>query len=59
MSDLGMCDWEIVSSISDSDHSLNCFTSLFNTVADKHAPYKKLRVKDSSNPWFTHELSEK
>jgi hypothetical protein len=47
------------SSISDSDQALKCFTSPFDSVADKHDPYKRLRVKDRSNPWFTHELYER
>lgn len=48
-----------MSNISDSDQALNDFTSLLNSISDTPALFKKLRVRDRANPWFTHELSEK
>jgi hypothetical protein len=41
--------------ISDSDQALNCLTSLLNSIADKHAPFKTL--KDRGTSWFTHETA--
>uniref|UniRef100_A0A3Q3GUZ1 Reverse transcriptase domain-containing protein n=1 Tax=Labrus bergylta TaxID=56723 RepID=A0A3Q3GUZ1_9LABR len=43
--------------IPDVDHALEYFTNTFLTIIDKHAPFKKLRVKDSSSPWLSTELS--
>lgn len=39
------------------DLALDCFISNFNAIANTHAPFKKFRVKDRTNPWFTTELS--
>ncbi len=33
------------------------FINTFNSVVNKHTPFKKQRIKDRSNPWFTSELS--
>ena len=30
----------------------------FNSLANKHAPFKKHGVKNRLNPWFTPEISE-
>ena len=43
--------------IYDAEQALDHFISVFNCVSDIHAPYKKLRVKNRSNPWFSHEVS--
>ena len=34
------------------------FLSVFHAVTDKHAPFKKCRIKNRFNPWFTHDISE-
>ena len=47
-----------ISSIQNPDCALNLFIKTFNSVADKHAPYKKFRVKNRHNPWFSSEISE-
>jgi hypothetical protein len=41
------------------DHELfpEHFSSIFISLADKHAHFKQFRVNDSANPWFS-ELSE-
>lgn len=45
LSDLGFCGWGPVSDISNSDQALHCFTSLLNSIADKHVPFKKLSIE--------------
>ena len=32
--------------------------NIFNSVVDKHAPIKKVRVKARSSPWFTADLAD-
>ena len=43
--------------IPDVEMALEFFNKTFISIIDKHAPWKRLRVKNSSPPWFTPELS--
>ncbi len=52
-----MCDLHKVSLISDPDMALTFFSNIFNSIADKHAPLKRLQIKCRHSPWFLHELS--
>lgn len=37
--------------------ALDSFVSSFNTIANKHAPLKRIHIKNRVTPWFSQELS--
>ncbi len=43
--------------IPDASLALDHFINTFNSEVNKHAPFKKQRMKDWSSPWFTSNLS--
>ena len=43
--------------IPDPDLALHHLATVFNNITDKFAPFKRLRIKNRSNPWFTNVLS--
>ncbi len=45
------------SEIPDVDMALDFFSKSFLSIVNKHAPYKRLRIKNRSIPWFTSGLS--
>lgn len=47
----------ITAEISDVQVALQFFTDIFIPCVDKHAPFKRLRIKDRTVPWFSSELS--
>ena len=55
--DLSLSDISSVTTIPDPNIALNYFAKTFNSFAEKHAPFKKLRVKNRSNPWFSPEIA--
>ena len=55
--DLAYSDLSNIFHISDPELALDFFINRFNSLVNKHAPYKKIRVKNRSNKWFTNELS--
>ncbi|KAL7865358.1 hypothetical protein SRHO_G00106050 [Serrasalmus rhombeus] len=57
LSDLAMSEIHLTLEISDVDGALNHFSKTFLTVVNKHAPFKKSRIRDRSSPWFTGEVS--
>lgn len=57
INDLYASNTQSPTDLMDVDLALDCFISNFNSIANTHAPYKKFRVKDRLNPWFTTELS--
>ena len=57
LNDLYNSDIHLTSEIPDTDLALDCFLKSFISVLDRHAPFKMMRVKNRSNPWFTTELS--
>ena len=44
--------------IPDSELAPSHFKTVFNNIADKHVPFKRWRVQNRLNSWFTPELSE-
>ncbi len=60
MDRLSSVTWPIVtyhtSEILDEESALEYFTKSFLSITDKHAPFKKLRLKNRSSSWFTPEL---
>ena len=56
--DLAQMDWSHVSLIPSVDESFTYFLDLFSLVANKHAPLKKVRIKNRSNPWFSRILGD-
>ena len=52
----GLCN---TLSFNDPQLALKYFILTFNSVADKHAPFKTLRVKNRRNPWFSSDISIK
>eukprot|EP00112_Aurelia_sp_Birch-Aquarium-sp1_P001440 Seg1155.1 transcript_id=Seg1155.1/GoldUCD/mRNA.D3Y31 product="hypothetical protein" protein_id=Seg1155.1/GoldUCD/D3Y31 len=48
--------WNEIDSIDCIDEAATHWESLFNRVADKHAPIKKQRVKGFKTPWVTNEV---
>lgn len=53
--DLNVCD---LSLITDPELTLAYFSNAFNTLADKHAPFRRLWIKDRHTVWFSQEHSE-
>merc|ERR1712239_44211 len=57
LSELVNSDISYTSDILDVDMALEFFIKTFLSITDKHAPLKRLRVKNRTTPWFTPELS--
>ena len=57
LTDLFYIDIGLTSAMPDPDLALFFFISTFNDVANKHAPKKKIRMKNRINPWFSSEIS--
>ena len=55
--DLNAADWSRVSLIPDVELSWSYFVDLLMSIIDKHAPYKRYRVKGRENPWCSDELA--
>ena len=55
--DLSVSNLQDIFSFKDPHLALNHFIYTFNSIADKHAPFKKIRVKNRRNPWFSSEIS--
>ena len=56
--DLALLDWSHISLIPSVDESFSYFLNLFSSVANKHAPLKKIRIKNRTNPWFSRDLAD-
>lgn len=56
--DLNSADWSRVSIIPDVELAWPYFADLLTTFIDRHAPYKRYRVKGRDNPWFIVELAK-
>ena len=57
LGDINSCDWSHVMSEPDVQVALYSFIDSFNTVVNKHAPFKRVRIKDRVTPWFSPGLS--
>ncbi len=55
--DLNFADWSRVSIIPDVELAWSYFADLLMSIIDKHAPYKRYRVRGRENPWFSEELA--
>ncbi len=56
--DLFLADLDKICLLTDPELAWAEFSHIFNSLTDKRAPYKRFRVKDCFNPWFSNELSE-
>ena len=56
LTDLTQSNISKTSELQTADSALNLFAETFTSILDKHAPFKKLRVKDRTTPWLTKEL---
>lgn len=56
--DLADIEWDRLALIPTIDDAVALFQSQFLTIANKHAPLKKFRVKNRDNPWFSNELAQ-
>lgn len=54
--DLYHSDLERLCLVPDPELATEHFSLVFNAIANKHAPYKSLRVKNRSSPWFTDDV---
>ena len=52
INDLYHSDINFTSEIPDVEMALDYFSKDFLAIVDNHPPFKKLRIKDRSNPWF-------
>ena len=57
LEDLKDVDWSFIGLCDNVEVALDSFATTFNDFVDKHAPYKKSRIKDRVVPWVTQELS--
>ena len=59
LNDLSVSPLAMVYNITEPTEALDFWLDTFNTVYDKHAPYKQKRVRSVPKPkWFTKELQE-
>lgn len=58
MHDIHSSDINCVDSIPDPELAFSYFSSTFNSIVNKHAPLRRYRVKNRSNPWFSNNLSK-
>ncbi len=56
--DLSFSDIFSTTAIPDPCIALNYVIKICNSIADKHAPFKKLRIKNRSNPWFSSDVAD-
>ena len=55
--DLAGISWNDIDLIPSVDDAWLFFKSALLTILNKHAPFKKLRTRNRSSPWFTPDLS--
>ena len=51
-------NWSEIFNTENIDSAWNCFKQLFRSVIDDIAPFKEIRVKQRSEPWFDTELRD-
>ncbi len=54
--DLNLCDWNRVNLILEPEIVLQYFKSLFLDIINKHAPFRKYKIKGRDNPWHFTEI---
>ena len=55
--DLWDFDWSRISLFNDVELAWKYFHDAFTNIINKHAPFRKFRVKGRDNPWFSSQLS--
>ncbi|XP_055755262.1 uncharacterized protein LOC129834369 [Salvelinus fontinalis] len=55
--DLFYFDWSEIELIPDVETAWIIFHDAFPQIVNKHAPFRRFRVKGRDNPWFSSELS--
>ena len=53
---LDNCDWSLVLNSNCVNTAWSNFTQIFNTVLNKIAPYRVIRIKQSTEPWMTSSI---
>ena len=53
MNDLTEVNWSPVLDEGDTSRAWDIFLILFNNIANKHAPFKKMRVPEVTQKWVT------
>ena len=56
--DVSKVPWSVVENAENVDDAVFSWTTLFNDVAQDHAPIKTQRVKGTHVPWMTKELAD-
>ena len=51
-------EWNRMELIPDVELAFSYFHNAFQDVCNRHAPFKKFRIKGRENPWFTKELTK-
>lgn len=55
--DLSNCKWNRIDLIPDVETAWSFFYDCFMAIVNKHATFKKFRIKGRDNPWFTPDLA--
>ena len=58
LSDLEKFDWHAIVNLNNIDDKVNFFTSAIHGTYDTHAPYRAVKCRRKSSPWFTPELKQ-
>ena len=56
--DVNEVPWNVIEVSEDMDGAVNAWNTLFNDVANRHAPIKKLRTKNTTKPWISDDIKE-
>jgi hypothetical protein len=56
--DVSSIEWNRMELIPDVERTFSYFHNTFQDVCNRHAPFKKYRIKGRENPWFTKELTK-
>lgn len=57
--DLSNADWMKIKLIPDVEIAWVFFRDTFMQIVNRHAPFKKYRVKGHENPWFSSDLADR
>jgi len=57
LTDLARVSWKDIDLIPHVEDAWSFFKDAFITILNKHAPFKKHRIKNRHSPWFTPELN--
>ena len=57
LNDLKEAQWDMVNEEPDINVAVEIWNEIFSSIADRHAPIKKSRVKGIHTPWLTSDLT--